>query len=121
MRKFLVYAIPIATIILFLAVMLSGNYLKQPLGKDDNIPELIDALINDIQNEQWEDAGKKTEELTLVWKKIVFRVQFSAERNEINNFSVAMARLQGAILEKDRLTAIIELKEAYEHWDQLCK
>lgn len=119
MRKFLVYAIPLATIILFSAVMLSGNYLKQPLGKNDNIPGLIDAIIYDIQNEQWEDVSKKTEELNQAWKKIILRVQFSSERDEINNFNVAMARLQGAILEKDRLTSIIELKEAYEHWEQL--
>ncbi len=119
MRKFLVYAIPIATIILFLAVMLSGNYLKQPLGKNDDIPGLIDALIFDIQNERWDDAGKKTEDLSQAWKKIIMRVQFSSERNEISNFNITLARLQGAILERDRLSAIIELKEAYEHWDQL--
>ena len=33
-------------------------------------------------------------------EKIILRVQFSSERDEINNFNVAMARLQGAILEK---------------------
>ena len=119
LRKFLVYAIPLATIILFSAVMLSGNYLKQPLGKNDDISGKINAIISDIQNEQWEDASKKTEELNQAWKKIILRVQFSSERDEINNFNVAMARLQGAILEKDRLTSIIELKEAYEHWEQL--
>ncbi len=112
-------AIPIATIILFLAVMLSGNYLKQPLGKNDDIPGLIDALINEIQNEQWESISQKADALKLAWKKVVFRVQLSSERTEISNFNIALARLQGAILEKDRLSAIIELKEAYEHWKQL--
>lgn len=119
MRKFLIAAVPIATIILFLAVMLSGNFLKKPLGKNDDIPGLIESLIIDIQNEQWEIASKKSEELNETWKKIVFRVQFSSERDEINNFRVAISRLQGAILERDRSSAIIELKEAYEHWDQL--
>jgi hypothetical protein len=119
LRKFLVAAIPIATIIIFMAVMLSGNYLKQPLGKNDDIPGLIESIINDIRDEQWDSVSEKTEELNHAWKKVVFRVQFSSERNEINNFNIALARLQGAILEKDRLSAITELKEAYEHWDQL--
>lgn len=119
MRRFLVYAIPVATIVLFLAIMLSGNFLKQPLGNNDDIPGLIDALIKDIQDEQWENASQKAGELNHAWKKVVCRVQFSSERNEINNFNIALARLQGAILEKDRLSAIIELKEAYEHWEQL--
>lgn len=119
MRKFLVYAIPIATIVLFMAVMISGNYLKQPLSKDDDIPGLIDTLIKDIQDEQWESVDQKVEELNRAWEKVVFRVQFSSERNEISNFNIALARLKGAVLEKDRSSAIIELKEAYEHWDQL--
>lgn len=46
MRKFLVYAIPLATIILFSAVMLSGNYLKQPLGNNDDIPGKVNAIIS---------------------------------------------------------------------------
>ena len=121
MRRFLIIAIPLATIILFLAVMLSGNYLKQPLGKNDDIPELIESLIKDIQDEQWEKVNQKTEELDQAWEKVVNRVQFSAERNEIQDFNVALARLKGAILEKDRLSAIMELKEAYEHWSQLCQ
>jgi len=117
----MVISIPLVTIILFIAVMLSGNYLKQPLGKNDDIPGLIDALIKDIQNDQWEKVSQKAEELDQAWEKVVFRIQFSAERNEIHGFSVALARLKGAILEKDRLSAIMELKEAYEHWSQLCQ
>lgn len=119
MRRFLVISIPLATIILFLAVMLSGNYLKLPLGKNDDIPGLIEVLIKDIQDEQWDKVSQKAEELNQAWEKVVFRVQFSAERNEINNFYIALARLQGAIIEKDRSSAIMELKEAYEHWSQL--
>ncbi|NLX63365.1 MAG: DUF4363 family protein [Clostridiaceae bacterium] len=121
MRRLLVIAIPLVTIILFLAVMLSGNFLKQPLGKDDDIPGLIETLIKDIQDEQWDKVNQKAEELNNAWGKVVNRIQFSAERNEINNLSVALARFKGAILEKDRTSAIMELKEAYEHWNQLCQ
>jgi hypothetical protein len=46
-------------------------------------------------------------------------VQFSSERDEINFFSMSLARLEGAILVKDKINAVMELKEAYEHWDQL--
>lgn len=121
MRKFLVIAIPIITIALFILIMLSGNFLKRPLGKDDNIPESIQMIIKDIESEKWEEAEKKTTQLTTTWEKVVDRVQFSSERDEINALNVNIARLHGAIWAKDKSSSLTELCEAYEHWDQLGK
>lgn len=121
MRKFLVIAIPIVTIILFILLMISGDFLKKPLGKDDNIPLSIESVIEDVNGGKWADAGKKAAQLQQAWKKIVARVQFSSERDEINAFSVNMARLNGAIMTKDKQSALMELKEAYEHWEELGK
>lgn len=121
MRKFMVIAIPVVSLFIFIAIMLSGTFLKKPLGDDDNIPEAINELIQTVQEEKWTDAGIKAKELSNIWKRIVNRVQFSSERDEINFFSMSLARLEGAILAKDKASAILELKEAYEHWDQLAK
>ena len=99
--------------------MLSGDFLKKPLGKDDDIPESIDELLQIVQLEKWDEAGIKTKELNTRWKRIVDRVQFSSERDEINFFSMSLARLEGAILVEDKVNAVMELKEAYEHWNQL--
>lgn len=121
MRRFLVIVIPIFSILLFIGIMLSGSFLKKPLGDDDNIPEAIDELIRTIQSENWAEAGIKAKELDDIWKRIVNRVQFSSERDEINFFSMSLARLEGAILAEDKLSALMELKEAYEHWEQLAK
>ena len=119
MRKFLVIAIPIVALVLFLVVMLSGNLLKYPLGEDDNIPQAIAVVIKDVNNEDWDTAEKDTDALDKAWKKIVRRVQFSSERDEINAFSAGIARLRGAIEAKDRSNALSDLYEAYEHWNQL--
>lgn len=119
MRKFLVIAIPIVTLAFFILVMISDNFLKYPLGTNDNIPGSIQELRQDIQNEKWEEANKKTDELSMSWKKVVKRVQFSAEKDEINKFDVNIARLRGAIMAKDKSSAFMELTEAYEHWDNI--
>ncbi|HHY64197.1 MAG TPA: DUF4363 family protein [Clostridiaceae bacterium] len=121
MRKLMVIAIPVLSMLLFLGIMLSGDFLKKPLGDDDNIPEAIDELIRTVQDENWADAGIKAKELHAKWNRIVNRVQFSSERDEIKSFYISLARLEGAILAKDKTNAIMELKEAYEHWDQLAK
>lgn len=121
MRKFMVIAIPIVTLVFFILIMLSDNFLKKPLGKNDNIPQAIEGIIEDINDERWEEASKKTEELNNIWKRVVRRVQFSSERDEINSFSMNIARLRGAIMAKDKANALAELSEAHEHWKELGK
>jgi len=119
MRKFLVISIPIVTLTLFVVIMLSGNYLKKPMGETDNIPELVQILINNIDDENWEEAKNNTDKLSEAWNKIVRRVQFSSERDEINGFSMNVARLRGAIMAKDKASSLSVLFEAYEHWREL--
>lgn len=121
MRKFLVISLPIVTIALFILVMLSGNILKKPLGNEDNIPNFIEQLIENVNQENWEAANQNLENLSRVWEKVVKRVQYSSERNEINNFSTSLARLRGALQAEDKSSGLQELHEAYEHWKDLGK
>jgi hypothetical protein len=121
MRKFLVITIPIVALVVFVSIMLSGSILKKPLGKDDNIPESIQLIIQDVESENWKGASDKTENLSTAWKGLVKRIQFSSERDEINSFDASMARLRGAIMAKDKSASYIELNEVYEHWDGLGK
>lgn len=114
-------AIPVVTIAFFLLIMLSTTFLKKPLGKDDNVPMAIEMLMNDVRKEKWEEANKKTDQLNNAWQKVVKRVQFSAERDEINSFTMNVARLRGAIMAKDKASALVELREAYEHWKEIGK
>ena len=119
MRKFLVISIPIVTLALFVVIMLSGNYLKQPLSETDNIPQLVQILTNNLNDEKWEEAKNNTDKLSEVWDRIVRRVQFSAERDEINGFSMNVARLRGSIIAKNKANSFSALFEAYEHWKEL--
>lgn len=121
MRKFLVITIPIVTLVSFILIMLSGSFFKKPLGKNDNIPESIQLIIQDVESENWEGASNKTENLSDTWHKIVKRIQFSSERNEISSFDASLARLRGALMAEDKSASYIELSEAYEHWDGLGK
>ncbi len=119
MRKFVITVIPIITLALFVFVMNSDIIFKQPLTKNDNIPKSIRLVKVEVENKNWDEASSKTEALTKSWKNVVNRVQFSAEKNEINAFNKSLARLRGAITAKDKSCAIIELSEAYEHWINL--
>ncbi|NLJ57281.1 MAG: DUF4363 family protein [Tissierellia bacterium] len=119
MRKFFVISIPIFTIVLFILIMLSDKVLKNSFSNDDNIPFSIESIIIEIENDNWAEAKNKTDLLSSAWDKVVKRVQFSAEKDEISGFYKNIARLRGAILAKDKSNAFIELNEAYEHWQNL--
>lgn len=119
MRKFLVLAIPIVTLALFIAIMLSSTYLKGPLTKDDNIPQVIEGIMDNVNNENWKEVEKDTRQLEGTWNKVTKRIQFSAERDEINFFNANIARLRGAIMAQDKSDALIELNEAYQHWKDI--
>lgn len=121
MRKFLIISIPIVALISFVLIMLSGSILKNSFVKNDNIPESIQLITQDIKLENWESANEKTKNLSDTWKTIVKRIQFSSERDEINSFDTSIARLRGAIMAKDKSASLIELTEAYEHWEGLGK
>src|SRR5690554_1185712 len=101
MRKFLIVAIPIVVLILFILIMHSGNILKRPLGQDDDIPQSINNMIEVVNNDSWEEASNRLKDLEKAWDKVVRRVQFGAERDEINKFYTCLARLQGAVMAKD--------------------
>ena len=121
MRKFMIIALPIVILILFVMVMLSGDLLKQPFGTDDNLPRSIETVIQDVNQGNWEAANQNTDNLNKVWDKVVSRIQYSSERDEINAITMNIARLRGGIQAKNKPIALTELSEAYEHWKQLGK
>lgn len=110
---------PILMIAIFILIMVSDNFLKKPMGDDDDVPAYIQSIIQDIISDKWDSAEDKTEQLSKAWRKVVNRIQFSAEKDEINEFDMNLARLRGAIIAKDKSNAIMELTEAKEHWDNV--
>lgn len=119
MRKFMVIAIPILSLLLFIAIMISARYLKMPIGSENSVPDSIEEIIDIIKNEQWEEAETKAKELRDNWERIVKRIQFGAEHEEISQLNINLARLEGAIIAQDQSNAIIELKEAFENWNRI--
>ncbi|MBB2183221.1 DUF4363 family protein [Lachnospiraceae bacterium MD1] len=116
MRRFLTVAIPTFSIAIFICIMLSSGYLKKPFGEKDNISQFIYDIKQAVANEEWDVASNKIEILNSAWKDMIFRIQFSSERDEINYLSTSIARLRGAIEAEDKAFALVELNEAYNYW-----
>jgi len=121
MKKILIFSIPVISMICFVLVMTSANYLKQPTGDDDNVLKIINEIKTDVNNENWNSAENKNQLLHHAWKKITTRVQFSAERNELKDGEIAIARIHGYIEAKDKPGVFSELDELKEHWVDIGK
>lgn len=118
MRKFLVRALPLATLILFVLIMQSDLIYKKYFDKN-NISDSITSIMTDVMDEKWADADSKTKDLKESWQRAVKIIQYSAERDEIKSFDKNIARLQGAIRANDKASALLELHEALEHWENI--
>jgi len=119
MRKIFSYGLPFLLLTVFVLVMLSGNYLKQPRGVTDNVPQYMTRLQESIIKQDWEGAEANLKKLNTAWQQVIPRIQYSVERNEMNEIDINLARLKGFIAAKDQAGALAELSEAEEQWNQL--
>lgn len=121
MNRIWYYSLPVIAIIVFVALMSGGEYLKKPLSTDDNVIGYIDSITNDIKYNQWEEARQHSKQLESAWRTVVKRIQFSVERDEVNQFEANLARLKGLLDAEEKGSAFAELSEAQLHWEGLGK
>lgn len=119
MRKFFEIFIPVAIIIISILIMLSGSFFKKSLLGWDNVPVHIDTITKNVMSDDWQGAEQNTLKLEKAWKTVNRRIQFSCERDEMHAFSVAIARLKAAVTANDKTSALMELNEAAQHWEDL--
>lgn len=118
-KLFLYKIIPAIILLLFIVIMNSGTYLMHPWGFSDNVPGYFPQIYNNISRNQWNQASYDLENLHLAWRRVIKRIQFSVERDEINNFQHSMARLKGFLEARNQPGAYAEIEEMKETWDDL--
>ncbi|KXS43421.1 MULTISPECIES: DUF4363 family protein [unclassified Candidatus Frackibacter] len=121
MRNITGYMVPVIILIIFAVLMLSISYLKQPLAKSDDMMQYVKLIKSDIKAKKWNQADENFKRLKEAWKKVRSRIQFAASNGEIEDLSNNLARLEGAIEAKDKLSSLIELSETKNHWKSLGK
>lgn len=121
MKKAVLISIPVLLIGIFIAIMMSGTILKKPLNNNDNIPGYLELVAEDITSGNWDKAMEDTEKLEKAWKKVIKRIQYSAEIDQIIPIDINIARIKGAIKSKDKSIGLVELSEAYSRWEEIGK
>ena len=121
MKKIIPYLIPILSVIFFVTIMLSGEYLKKPRNPSEDVINFVESAITHTKEESWDKVELDITNLESAWQKIEPRIQFSVERDELYNIGVNRARLKGSIMSKDKSSILIELHELLENWHELTR
>jgi uncharacterized protein YfkK (UPF0435 family) len=119
MKKFIRYIPPAIILLVSIGIMTTGGVLKQPFGETDDVIKYINHIESNVKENKWEEAEENMGKLTDAWNKVKKRIQFSVERNELNDFTRNLARLKGAIIGRDTNGIWIELSAIKEDWNHL--
>jgi hypothetical protein len=119
MKKIIAYGIPVIMLTVFVLIMISGQFLKKPRTEEEDVLKYIDLVTKDVMEENWDNAYQDNIKLTKAWVKIVPRIQFSVERDEIYCLNINLARLNGIIIGQDKAGALAEIGDINENWNEL--
>jgi len=109
----------VSLLVLFVIVMLSGKYLKQPRNSSDDMMSFVYSAIDNCKSENWNQVEYDTDNIKKAWEKIQRRIQFSVERGQLYDMEINIARIRGAAKARDKNNLMIELTEIIENWNEL--
>ncbi len=110
MRKWFVILGSIGMLVLFIIIMGSGVFLKNPITNHDDVIKQLNLIEQSVTAHQWKEANQQIDEQFTIWGKVKNRIQFSVERDFLEEIEGDLATLKGAIVAKD-LKKSIEISE----------
>lgn len=119
MKAFGLKILPVLSICMFILIMTTGTFLKAPLIGDDDVIHYVNNVKGYIKEDNWDKASTELRRGQEAWKKVVKRIQFSSERNEINSLMINLKRAQGYIKAKNKGGALAEISEVEFIWSEL--
>ncbi|MBD7937776.1 DUF4363 family protein [Cytobacillus sp. Sa5YUA1] len=122
MKEFILYKlIPFLILAIFIFTMKSGDFLKQPLVDGDDVIGMLSLVEQSIQEGDWKSAKKQINQAKEGFLTVQKRVQFSVEKNELNQIGTSLNRAIGFIDVHDQGGAKAEIEEIKFAWEGLGK
>jgi len=118
MKKSSIITIVILTLLISIAIMTSGYFIKRSTLGIDFINSL-NIVEDSIQKKEWEKANYEIINIQNKWNKLVNYMQFSVEREAIWKIDEGIAVVEGAIKVNDDNQALISINELKLIWEYL--
>jgi len=119
MKKWWLIGGSVFTIIVFLLIMGTAVFLKNPITGNDDVLKHVQLVQKTVKTEEWQQANNEWKEATQAWEKVKNRIQFSVERDFIEDIDDELATIKGAIVAKNIDRAIIASERIKIIWDEL--
>ncbi len=84
-----------------------------------SILKYLSQVKTHVNENRWDKASQDLKRIQSAWGRVVKRIQFSVERDEINNLQHSLARLKGYIEARDKPGVYAEMEEVKETWNDL--
>ena len=118
-QKVFLIVLPTFIIILSILTMTSGAFLKQSFGENDKVMDTAKTLEQQLEKRNWQQAKNDVSDMLHAWDQVVSRVQFSVEREMINQITETLYKLKGSIFAEDYSAAMQQLHYFYILWEQM--
>ena len=112
------YLIPLVFLVASILIMLSGRVLKKTYHGDE-IPGMLDSIATNIKDEEWNEAIKATKVIKTRFTKITKLIQFSVERDQLEEFKLNLALLEGYLDTNDEKNAVATVYLLKQYWQEL--
>ena len=116
--KIIKIIIPTLFLIIAILIMRSNKVLKNAYNGQEIIG-IFDEITVDIKANNWDEAISKTKEIKTGFVKISRLIQFSVEREELDEFYSNLARLQGFLDIEDDDNAVATVYVLKNLWEDL--
>ena len=105
--------------VLFITVMGSGAFIKKPFSKNDDVMKQIRMIEQSVKKSEWDDASSRLDKSFRAWGKVKNRIQFSVERDFLEEMDSELGVLKGAIKAEDEKYAILTVEKIRVLWEEL--
>ena len=119
MKKFLAVILTVGLLGIFVLVMQSGNFFKRANNPQEDLEGSLASLEELVDMGDWKSAYQKADELENVFRKLEKKMQFSEERDRIDDLTVSLARIKGYIKGEDKGGSVAEIKDALTNWEDI--
>ncbi|MCL7748380.1 DUF4363 family protein [Halalkalibacter alkaliphilus] len=119
MRKTLLYAVPVTFILVSLTLMISGGWLKEPMGDQDELLKSVQNIEQHVKRNEWQEAKREHTYTKKAWTIVSKRIQYSVGKESLSEVSQILSRMEGAIEANDANVTLVEAYSFYELWENL--
>ncbi|MDO7788707.1 DUF4363 family protein [Desulforamulus aquiferis] len=115
-RRVLLWGTVILTMLIFIAALNSGAYLKKPLHPGEDVMAYLAELEANIKANDWQEAEQNYASLVPAWQSIKIRIAFSSEQDQIQHFDDRLEQLGASISIKDQVTSVRDIAVLKKHF-----